>query len=266
MARSDAMSERSQADCSVTKLRLAAVRKPSVSKPSGTPQFCEPARAEPICTPEPEARAAGWWFCSQGRAEASLPTFSGLYWRASGALSTLPPILPAPAGAAFWKAKGLDDACCAPADARRERMTMPTTTMMTRASRPISRNWPKAAPRPSELASQARPRPAAKPPSMAPQGFLAGAAAGAVAGLPAAFCVAAFCGGVFCVGARAASRCVTLLDCLPTDPPPPMRLASAVPWTTTSIATKTIDHSFFMSSPRIIVLPSPHRTPHALST
>ena len=39
--------------------------------------------------------------------------------------------------------------------------------------------WPMASPMPSELANQARPRPAARPPSMAPQGFLGAAAAGA---------------------------------------------------------------------------------------
>ena len=47
------MSERSQASCSVTKLRLAATRNPSASKPAGMPQDCDPASAEPICTPLP---------------------------------------------------------------------------------------------------------------------------------------------------------------------------------------------------------------------
>ena len=81
MERSVATSERSQAAWSVMKLRLAASVKPATSKPSGTPQFCAPAKAEPITVPPP----AGWRAASkamllrsQGRAEASLPTLSGL--------------------------------------------------------------------------------------------------------------------------------------------------------------------------------------------
>ncbi len=84
------MSERSQASCKVTKLRLAAATKPSVSKPAGTPQFCEPARAEPICTPLPWPylpASNAMLLRSQGRAEASLPTLSGLYWRGGWARS-----------------------------------------------------------------------------------------------------------------------------------------------------------------------------------
>jgi hypothetical protein len=54
---------------------------------------------------------------------------------------------------------------------------------------------PKASPKPSELANQARPRPAAKPPNMAPQGFFGAAAAGAAAGF------AALVGAAFCAGA-----------------------------------------------------------------
>ncbi len=49
-------SARSQASCSVTKLRLAASRKPSVSKPAGMPQDCAPLRAEPITLPPLAAR------------------------------------------------------------------------------------------------------------------------------------------------------------------------------------------------------------------
>ena len=239
-------SPRSQALCSVTKLRLAAARKPSVSKPSGIPQFCEPVSAEPITTPPATAppaicgraasNAAPW--LSQGRAEASLPTFSGLYWRATGASTGAP---------APWNAKGAPPA----AAGLRERMIMPITAKAARASKAISKILPNAAPRPSEWASHARPRPAAKPPSMAPQGFL-GAAAGAglaagVAGL-AAFCAVAFCVGAAGVeGGVLASRWVTLLDCLPMDLPPPMRRASASIWAIASMATRTTDHKFFMS-------------------
>ena len=50
--------ERSQASCRVTKLRLAAARKPSVSKPGGhAPVSASPPGAEPICTPAALRRA-----------------------------------------------------------------------------------------------------------------------------------------------------------------------------------------------------------------
>src|SRR6218665_3010285 len=112
------------------------------------------------------------------------------------------------------------------------------------ASSAIIRNWPKPAPRPSECASQARPRPAARPPSIAPQGFVAGAAAagGDVAGLAAFWAGAPRPGG-----GGAASRRVTLPDCLHMDLPPPSRLASASACASTSSATNTTDHSFIMS-------------------
>jgi NADPH-dependent 2,4-dienoyl-CoA reductase/sulfur reductase-like enzyme len=77
---------------------------------------------------------------------------------------------------------------------------------------------PNASPMPRLLANQANPKPAAKPPSMAPHGRLAGAAAG-VAGLAAAAWLGA--------AGLAASRCVTLLDCWPEDLPPPMRRAAS---------------------------------------
>src|SRR6185369_5632096 len=76
------MSERSQASCSVTKLRLAATMNPCASNPGGMPQDWDPASAEPICTPLPWpdlAASNAMLLRSQGRAEASLPTLSGLY-------------------------------------------------------------------------------------------------------------------------------------------------------------------------------------------
>ena len=81
MARRALMSDLSQAACSVTKLALAALRKPSVSKPAGTPQLWEPTRAEPIIEPDVPPAALlskAMLLRSQGRAEASLPTFAGL--------------------------------------------------------------------------------------------------------------------------------------------------------------------------------------------
>src|SRR3990167_576404 len=51
MARRAGMSERSQAACRVTKLVLAALRNPSLSKPAGMPHVCEPISAEPIMEP-----------------------------------------------------------------------------------------------------------------------------------------------------------------------------------------------------------------------
>ena len=95
--------------------------------------------------------------------------------------------------------------------------------MAIRTIRAIIMNSPNASPIPSELASQARPRPAAKPPSMAPHGRFGAAAAGGVAGLAAA----ALCVGAAAGALGAASRLVTLLDCWPTDLPPPIRLAAS---------------------------------------
>src|SRR5665811_539908 len=97
-------------------------------------------------------------------------------------------------------------------------MIAPITAMTTMTSNAMSRNWPNAAPSPRELASQAKPKPAARPPSMAPQGRLGATAAGGVAGAAG---LAAPCDG-------AAWRCVTLPDCLPIDRPPPRRAASAL--------------------------------------
>ena len=254
--RSDVMSARSHAACRVVKLRLAASRKPGASKPSGTPQFCEPLKAEPIieppaapATPAPMLEpAAGWkamllW--SNGRADASLPTLSGLYWRATGAWSGVAPPAPAP-----WKANGDELVCVLPLLARAF-MIMRITANAAMASKAIIRMLPKPSPSPSELASHARPRPAARPPSIAPQGFLgAAAAAGAPAGRAGAAELAFWAGAPGVASGRVASRWVTLLDCLPTDFPPPMRrAASASKCAIASIATKTTDQSFIMRSP-----------------
>ena len=78
---------------------------------------------------------------------------------------------------------------------------------------------------PSELANQAKPKPAAKPPNMAPQGRL-GAAAAAAPGAGLAAVLFMFWAGA-AGAAGVASRCVTLLDCLPNDLPPPKRLAAS---------------------------------------
>ena len=78
--RSSEMSERSQASWRVMKLRLAASTKPLTSKSAGMPQPCGPRRPAPIMEPPSTPEASNWvaWL-SQGRAEASLPTVSGLY-------------------------------------------------------------------------------------------------------------------------------------------------------------------------------------------
>src|SRR6185369_14495824 len=170
--RSIAMSERSQASCSVAKLRLAATRNPSASKPGGMPQDCDPANADPICTPLPWPllpASNAMLPRSQGLADASLPTLSGLYCRGGSAQSAGAPTPCIAYCPLAWQP-------------RRERMPQPMAAMATITSRAISRNWPNAAPRPSECASQARPRPAASPPSIAPQGRLGAAAAGLGAG------------------------------------------------------------------------------------
>ena len=95
MARRARMSERSHASCRVMKLRLAASVKPLTSKSAGTPQFCGPLRPDPMIEPPAAApvvalpsKAALW--PSHGRAEASLPTLVGLYWRGVTGLPAAP--------------------------------------------------------------------------------------------------------------------------------------------------------------------------------
>src|SRR5665647_1319153 len=90
--------------------------------------------------------------------------------------------------------------------------------MTTRASMANIKIWLNAPPKPSELANQAKPRPAAKPPNMAPQGRLGAGTAGAV-GAGAVGLTAPCAGAIW--------RCVTLLDCRPNERPPPKRAASA---------------------------------------
>src|SRR5690606_23368865 len=77
---------------------------------------------------------------------------------------------------------------------------------------------PNSSDRPRLLASQARPSPAARPPSGPSQRLPPAAAA------PAAGCWRAACPAGGCAGAL---RCRTMSDCLPKERPPPMRRASA---------------------------------------
>jgi hypothetical protein len=89
-----------------------------------------------------------------------------------------------------------------------------------------------------ECANQAKPSPAASPPSIAPQGRLGAAAPGLAAALPTP-----------CAGALGAlSRWVTLLDCRPIDLPPARRPASACKLNNkTKAAIKAVNH--FISNP-----------------
>jgi hypothetical protein len=60
-------------------LALAAFKKPSLSNPAGMPQVCEPIRPEPIMEPPcGVASKPPSPLRSNGRADASLPTWSGL--------------------------------------------------------------------------------------------------------------------------------------------------------------------------------------------
>ena len=90
---------------------------------------------------------------------------------------------------------------------------MRSTAMPAMTSRAMSSTLAKPSPSPRALASQARPRPAARPPSRPPH-WRRG-------------CWAACCwpGAAGCW--RAASRWVTWLDWRPADRPPPRRAASA---------------------------------------
>jgi hypothetical protein len=98
---------------------------------------------------------------------------------------------------------------------------------------------------PKELANQAKPKPAAKPPNMAPHGRLgAAAAAGAPAGAGFAALLAAPWLGV----AGVAWRCVTLLDCLPNEEPPPKRrAASALKPANIKTSDKPSAHAFMIA-------------------
>src|SRR6478735_9066959 len=102
---------------------------------------------------------------------------------------------------------------------RRLRRTMPTTIISTRPTSSTSMRFANPAPKPRLFASQARPRPAASPPSIAPHGRRGA-------------------GGV-------ASRCVTLGDCLPIERPPPRRrAASASKLASARTATREAVHNF----------------------
>jgi hypothetical protein len=104
-----------------------------------------------------------------------------------------------------------------------------------------------------ELASQAKPSPAAKPPNIAPQGRTGAAAGtgglgatGAAAGAPVA--AALFVGvatGLPASGlaGRGVSLFETLCDCCPIDLPPPMRFA----WACTDVNANTIDRKITLS-------------------
>jgi hypothetical protein len=162
MERSVAMSERSHADCSVTKLRLAAVRKPSASKPSGMPQFCEPARPEPISDARALllARRVKRHACCAPRGgpkhrcppcRAVLARHLGGSWRS--------PRRPGRRRVNFGQQRRQSGAHHHAEDGKRGHRQQCNQQELA-----------KPAPKPSELASQARPRPAARPPSMAPQG------------------------------------------------------------------------------------------------
>jgi hypothetical protein len=154
MLRSVLTSPRSQASCSVTKLRLAACRKPSVSKPPGTPQFCEPCSAFRSAAMRGPSRCARHPPCpaSAAVAEAAFPRTRGsivahllrvVLRRRHGCFRA-----GALVGVALLRA-------CLPAAQRAEHHQRHQA-----ASSAIMRMLPKPAPKPSECASHARPRPA----------------------------------------------------------------------------------------------------------
>jgi hypothetical protein len=142
-------------------------------------------------------------------------------------------------------------------------MNQPTAIMMTNASNANIMNCPIAAPKPKELANQAKPKPAAKPPNMAPQGRLgaAGGATGAAGAAGFATELAAPCAGA----TGAAERWVTLLDCCPNDFPPPMRLAASA-WPAIKVKHMvTTQNHFFILSPSFFNCLK-RQIHHALST
>ena len=117
-------------------------------------------------------------------------------------------------------------------------------TNAAKATSPYIKIWPKPSPIPSELANQAKPKPAASPPNMAPQGRFGGAA-GAV---PFGFAAAAVFGATVPGATGVASRCATFVDCLPTDFPPLRRLpACASRPDKPSMTTKTKDQIFMFA-------------------
>ena len=106
-----------------------------------------------------------------------------------------------------------------------------------------------APPMPMLDSSAPRPRPSNAPPSMPFQG-LAGLGAAAAGEAPGR------AGAADCIAAGDCADCaepdwLTLCDCLPTEPPLPMRLASALdsPMLTAMTATMTPITIFFISAP-----------------
>ena len=152
-----------------------------------------------------------------------------------------------------WKAKGealfvAPLALAAPAlpPPRNLRIKKPATTITSKASRPNIKILPKASPNPSDEASQARPKPAARPPSIAPHGFFGATPAAGVPGRAAAALLLAGAAAVLLAvlpaPAGAAPCCwVTLGDCLPMDLPPPKRLASAMGEASAKLSASTAD-------------------------
>src|SRR5437868_2279920 len=107
----------------------------------------------------------------------------------------------------------------------------------------IRMNWPKAAPRPSECASHARPRPAASPPSIPPQRGPCWTGGAALAGAGCAWFGAAGC------APRCVSRSVTLEDWRPTELPPPRRRAASASKAKVAITSARTEIQNFMSPP-----------------
>ena len=240
MARNCAMSARSQAACRLTKLVREASRKPATSNPCGTPQEGVPGRLDPSSLPERSASAnrlaSNDMDCrSHGRADASLPTFWGLYSRTDEPLAW-----PAPAPC---NASGLlveTSRVC------RLRITQAATATPLSTISPINNTLANTSPRPSVDANHANPRPAAKPPSTPVQAL--GCAAAAPLDAASAGEAAGACGDVAACPA-AGGCCATWPDCLPTDSPPPNRLAAMDGCATSASPHINNDTSHFMICP-----------------
>jgi hypothetical protein len=205
--RSVAMSDWSQASCSVTKLRLAAARKPWNQSPRECPRTASPP-APSRSARRPHSRGARARTCRRKRHAVALPragrrivahVVRAVLARAVASAAepgALEGVGPAPAADAPGHG-GAHDHANHHHDHQREQ--------------PEQHELAKSLTQPSELASQASPGRRPDRPAWHPRGAWARRQAGAGAAAWPAAALVAFCAGA-AGAAGAASRCVTLLD------------------------------------------------------
>jgi hypothetical protein len=203
------MSERSQAACKVTKLRLAAGQEALGIEASWNAPVLRACQAEPIMHARPLACAR-----SVKRHAAALP------WAGRSVVAHI--------FRAYWRGTWLPQGGSASALEGERRSATAGGARAARAhdhaddhhdgqrQQSNIRNWP--TPRPGPANWPARPGPGPRPATQhGTPGRLGAAAAGAAAGVAGLAAAALFVAAPPCEGAVRRSRWVTLLDCCPTD-------------------------------------------------